>query len=238
MDPDALLVIFQRIDHQLTLLDAQNQKLHDQASQIERARKPAARKRQLKKVQHSAQYRERLKAVNSLLATTSRAEDIYRKRHQRYGARLFHDFEARLVPLKTAILLSQHSATVPGWRRREEIASARFLSTVAQFQAISGGYAALACRPGTWACCQPRQVGEGPMQVRGCSWSCAAETAACRGGCLGPRIPNTVVAIRNKPKRPVFAASSTVASTKKEDVKAANGSRAAARAQVAAGANQ
>ncbi|HVH87418.1 MAG TPA: hypothetical protein VM912_11885 [Terriglobales bacterium] len=194
---DMPLAVFQRVDKQLTVIDADNQALRMKRKQVSDVRAPSRRKRMLRQVQRSLQSRERLRAVNQLLAISSRAERIYRARHQQYGSRLFRDLHARIAALKKPILKAQTAATTTAFDRDESLVDARLLWVVRQFQTISGGYAALSCRPGTWACCRPRTTRDGKLEVHGCTWSCASKLAACRGGCLGPRIPNTVVAVRN-----------------------------------------
>lgn len=197
VNSDMPLAVFQRVDKQLTVVDADNQALRLKRKQVRDVRALSRRKRMLRQVQRSLQSRERLRAVNQLLAISSRAERTYKARHQQYGSRLFRDFHSKIAALKKPILKAQTAATTTAFDQDESLVDARLLSVVRQFQTISGGYAALSCRPGTWACCHPRMTKDGKLEVHGCTWSCAAKLTACRGGCLGPRIPNTVVAVRN-----------------------------------------
>jgi hypothetical protein len=196
-DADVPLAVFQRVDKRLTVLDTDNQALRVKQKQIDQARGASRRKRMLHEVEHSPQSRQRLRTVNQLLSISSDAERTYKGRKQQYGARLFRDLHTKLAALEKPILHAQTVATTTAFDHDEKIIDARLLSVVMQFQGISGGYAGLACRPGSWACCQPRMTKDGKSEVRGCTWSCASRLTACRGGCLGPRIPDTVVAVKN-----------------------------------------
>lgn len=196
-ESDLPLAVFQRIDKRLTALDADNQALRIERKRIESVDGLSRRERMLHQVQRSSQSSERLRTVNQLAAISSRAEGTYKGRHQEYGGRLFRDLHTKIVALRKPLARSQTANTTSAFDRNEKLVDARMLSVVMQFQAISGGYAALACRPGTWACCRPRITKDDKLEVRGCSWSCASKLTACRGGCLGPRIPNTVVAVKN-----------------------------------------
>ena len=230
MASDPPLILFQSIDKRLTSIDSDNQKLRAFANNLHTTHSVTRRKRMVRELQHSKQQRDRLQSVDQLLEISSRAERRYRNQRQAYGATLFRDLHARTSSVRTALLRAQTAPTIPAWSREEKLVNTRMLSLIAQFQAISGGYVALACHPGSWACCQPRTERNGKVVVRGCTWSCASKLAACRGGCLGRRTPNTVVAVRNTPKPPIFAKSPTITSKQlatskqKRHVHAAEGS--------------
>lgn len=217
---DVPLVFFQAIDKRLTLLDADNQKLRTSIPELQHVRSAARRKRMLRQLQRSKAQRERLQTVNQLVVISARAQRRYRNQGQAYGAKLFRDFRTRLSALKSTLLHEQVAPSVSSWAHSEKLVNARLLSVITQYQAISGGYVALACHPGTWACCQPRTLREGNATIRGCTWSCASRLTACRGGCLGRRIPNTVVAVKNTPKPPIFAKPAALASSGKGKSKA------------------
>jgi|SRR5581483_3906603 len=209
---DVPLVLFQSIDRRLTQLDADSQKLRLSMHEILRVRGPASRQEMVRQLQRSRSERERLRTVNQLLAISSRAERRYRNRRQAYGAALFRDLRARVFPVRAALLRAHTAQTLGAWAHEENIVNTRLLSVITQFQAISGGYVALACHQGSWACCHPRTLQNGKSTVRGCTWSCTSKLAACRGGCLGRRTPGNVIAVRNTPKPPIFAQPSTLAS--------------------------
>ena len=213
VDSDVPLAIFQRVDKQLTTLDSNNQALQAERRRLDALHGARPSRRMLRQVQRSPQYRERVSAVNQLLATSSHAERIYRARSQEYGARLFRDLHTKAEQLEKPMIDAQTASTKSAFDRDERLVDARLLSVVMQFQAISGGYTGLACRPGSWACCQPHVIKDGKLELRGCRWSCASKLSACRGGWLGPRIPKTVVAVKNtipklpaKTRRPTLAA--------------------------------
>lgn len=217
---DVPLVFFQSIDKRLTLLDANNQKLQSSIHEVQNVHSAARRKRMMRQLQHLKAQRERLRTVNQLLTISARAERLYGNRGQAYGATLFRDFRAKLSPLKSALVRGQGAANLSSRKRDENLVNARLLSVIAQYQAISGGYLALACRPGTFACCQPRTLKDGNATIRGCTWSCTSRLIACRGGCLGQRTPSTVISVKNTPRPPVFAKPATLASSGKGKIKA------------------
>jgi hypothetical protein len=224
---DVPLLLFQSIDQRLTLLDQDNRSLQRAINADPAAHARIHTRGARQGLPHARERRERLRTVNQLLAISSRAERTYRRRRQEYGARLFRDLHGKLVPLRSRVLRARSASTVPRSRRDERLINMSLLSVINQFQAISGGYSALACRPGTWACCQPKVVEEGNSSVRGCSWSCAAKLNACRGGCLGPRTPDTVVAVKNTPRRPIFAPAANLRAHRKGNLR--KGEHASAR---------
>ena len=194
---DLPAVLFQRVDKRLSALDIDDQYVGSKAKAVEEIRGRARRAKMLRQVQHSPQFRERLHSTNELLTIASRAERTYSARHQQYGARLFRDLHTKLAALKSPLREASSARTLTAFDRDEKLIQTRMLAVVVQFQAISGGYAGLACRPGTWACCGQRVIKDGKVAVRACTWSCAARLTACAGGCLGPLIPKTVIAVKN-----------------------------------------
>ena len=218
--PDVPLVFFQGIDKRLTMLDADSQKVRDSTDELQNVRTAAKRKRMLRQLQRSKAERERLRSVNQLMTISTRAERRYHNQRQAYGANLFRDFRKRLSPVKSALIHGQAAPSVSSWAHNEKLVNTRLLGVITQYQAISGGYVALACHPGSWACCQPRTLRDGNATIRGCTWSCASRLTKCRGGCLGRQTPKTVVAVKNAPKPPIFATPARVVSSGKGKVKA------------------
>ena len=236
---DVPLAVFQRIDNRLTVLDADSQALRIERQRIEGVRGFARRTQRLHQIQRSSQSRERLRAMNQLTAISSSAEQTYRRRHQEYGTRLFRDLHTKIVSLREPMVRAQAASTTTGFDRDENLVDTRLLSVIMQFQAISGGYAALACSPGSWACCRPRIAKDGKLEVRGCNWSCASKLTACRGGCLGPRIPNSVVAVKNAtPRLPEDAQRRTLAANQLRKTKPTDRVSGAAHRQAAATGNE
>jgi hypothetical protein len=134
----------------------------------------------------------------SLVKTTERAERLYTRRSQRYGRRLFRELNAKAITIRKSIVLQSRATTWESLKAEQQRFSNRLLPFVLQFQAISGGFAALRCDPGGWACCQPRTVKQSEtVAARGCTWICATQVRACRYGCLGPRTPRTTAAENN-----------------------------------------
>jgi len=194
---DLPLSIFQSIDKRLTGIDAQGQRLAVERKRIAGVRGTERKKRLLRQLQHSPAARDRLRAVSQLSTITSRAKRIYSARRQRYGAGLFRELGSKAADVKKSMLRAQNAPTAAEFDRQQSLVDSHVLSLITQFQAVSGGYASLSCRPGTWACCEPRSIKDGSTKVSGCTWTCAATLNACRGGCLGPRTPATVVAVKN-----------------------------------------
>jgi len=232
---DVPLLLFQSIDRRLTLLDQDNRSLQLASNAVPTAHARIHTKGTRQAFAHAREGRERLRTVNQLLAISSRAERTYRSRRQEYGARLFRDLHAKLAPLQSRVLRARHASTIAQSQRDERLINMSLLSVINQFQAISGGYSALACRPGTWACCQPKLMREGNSTVRGCSWSCAVKLKACRGGCLGPRTPDTVVELKNTPRPPMFAQAGNLRARRKSNPRKAEHASARTASSTATG---
>lgn len=198
---------FHSVDALLTKLDRNSRQLRsqlDQASNLHKRRREAA----LRKLRKSADLRDAMQSSYRLVIISRRGEALYARRRQRYGRVLFRELRARAAAMSAALDRGRKASTVMGFARDEARFSAGLLAFVLQFQAISGGYGALACDPGAWTCCQPRGVKEdGRREMEGCTWICAPKMAACRGGCLGPRIPNVAATLQpHKSKLPSAAA--------------------------------
>lgn len=194
---DLPLTLFQQIDQRLSLLDADNQALGKERMTDEAVQSKSARTKMLRSLQHSPEFRERTRTINQLLTITARAETSCESRRQLYGARLFRKLHARFAAMKAPIAQSASTRTLTSFDRDQKSIENRMLPAIVQFQAISGGYAALACRPESRACCQSRLVGRGRLAVRGCTWTCASKLPKTSNVFLGPLIPKSVITVKN-----------------------------------------
>jgi hypothetical protein len=194
---DLPLTLFQQIDQRLSLLDADNQALGRKRLTEEAVRSKSARTKMLRRIQQSPEFRGRARTVNQLLTITARAETSCESRRQRYGARLFRDLHARFAAMKVPIAQSASARTLTSFDRDQKSIENRMLPAIVQFQAMSGGYAGLACRSGSRACCQSRLVGRGRLAVRGCTWTCASKLPTTSNVFLGPLIPKSVITVKN-----------------------------------------
>jgi hypothetical protein len=188
---------FRKIDQVLTRIDADDREVN---SEIANAEKETGRQRArtVNALRRSRKIRTLLNSSSSLVAITARGEALYSRRHQRYGSRLFRDLHAKAVRMRSSAVLESRATTFTDLKIERQRFTARLLPFVLQFQAISGGFAALRCDPGGWACCQPKVVKQtATISARGCTWVCATQIRACRYGCLGPRTPRTTAAENN-----------------------------------------
>ncbi len=188
---------FRQLDQVLTRMDSSNLDLNSEIKNAEKQIK-RQRARTLYALRHSKQMRALLISSQSLLKTTARAERLYSRHSQRYGRRLFRDLHAKAIKIRRTLVLESRATTLSNLKAEQQRFSSTLLPFVLQFQAISGGFAALRCDPGGWACCQPRVVKQSAnASARGCTWICATQVRACRYGCLGPRTPRTTSAENN-----------------------------------------
>ena len=197
---------FRQIDALLTRLDHDTTVLRVRTRAAAKLRNRKRRAHALRAAQQSAEMRDLLRSSRSLVEVSRRSEAVYMARRKRYGTLLFRDLHRKAVAIHAPIRSAPRQRTLAAFQHQQRRISSSMLSFVMQFQAVSGGYGALACRPGGWSCCQPRLVKEGGREVRGCTWTCASKTAACKGGCLGPKTPDVAVAVQtSKPRIPVVA---------------------------------
>jgi hypothetical protein len=197
---------FRQIDALLTRLDHDTLILRSRTRAATKLRNRNKRAHALRAAQQSAEMRDLVRSSRNLIEISSRSEAIYKKTRKRYGTLLFRDLHRKALAVRAPIRRARRQPTLTGFQHQQQRISSSMLSFVMQFQAVSGGYGALACRPGGWSCCQPRLIKEGSREVRGCTWICASKTAACKGGCLGPKTPNVAVAVQTaKPRIPALA---------------------------------
>lgn len=193
---------FRRIDTHLTTIDRNLKDLDAHVDEMNRLHARIERRRAFTSLRHSATLRSLHSSSASLLAITRGLELHYEKRRQRYGIRLFHPLHVqalRMVRSETRMARANTPAGVKSARRKF---AADLLSFVLKFQAISGGYGALECAPGQWACCQPKSLKQlGDASLQGCTWVCTERLRTCRAGCLGPRTPKNARVVVNSARQ-------------------------------------
>jgi hypothetical protein len=119
-------------------------------------------------------------AINKLALRLKR-----RYRRKPFAARLFGRLQARAASVRSAlkIVRSADSPARAGTAALE--VDKRVVALGLQYNAITGGYAALHCVPGEWTCCEPKRQGEAPSPDA-CRWLCTKQAQRCRGF-VGPR---------------------------------------------------
>lgn len=191
---------FKRIDTHLTIIDRNLQELTSSVSDAGQLQRRGERLRALKSVRHSTPLRSLRSSSASLLAITRGLELRYSKPRQRYGARIFTSLHGEALNMVRSETRIARAITLSDLRSAQRRFSANLLAFVLQFQAVSGGYGALECGPGQWACCQPSVRKLGSTSLRGCTWTCTKSIRSCRSGCLGPRTPKTARVVANAAK--------------------------------------
>lgn len=181
---------FRRIDSHLTTMDRDLKDLDARVNEMNSLHARVQRQRALTNFRRSATLRSLRSSSVSLLAITQALEVHYGKRRQQYGVRLFSSLHLEALHMIRSETRMDKANTVMGVKSARRRFATDMLSFILKFQAISGGYGALECGPGQWACCQPKSVGQlGVRSLQGCTWGCTASIHNCRSGCLGPRTP-------------------------------------------------
>lgn len=103
-----------------------------------------------------------------------------RYRGKAFATRLFGRLHARAaaVEKELRVVRSAGSAARAGAAASE--VDKRIVELGLQYNAITGGYAALHCAPGEWTCCEPKRQGEA-AKADACRWMCTKEAQRCRG---------------------------------------------------------
>jgi hypothetical protein len=103
-----------------------------------------------------------------------------RYRGKRFGTRLFRRLRARATSVQSA-LKAVESADHPirAGAATSEV-DKRIVALGLEYNAITGGYAALHCAPGEWSCCEPKRQSEAEP-ANACRWICTKHAQGCRG---------------------------------------------------------
>lgn len=189
---------FRRIDSHLTTMDRDLKDLDARVNQMNGLHARVQRQRALTSFRRSATLRSLRSSSISLLAITQALEVHYGKQRQYYGVRLFSSLHLQAMRMIRSETRMDTANSVMGVKSARRRFAADMLSFILKFQAISGGYGALECGPGQWACCQPKSDRHlGVSSIQGCTWVCAKSIHTCRSGCLGPRTPKNARVVAN-----------------------------------------
>jgi hypothetical protein len=187
---------FVRMDAQLTTIDRNLQELKARLNdtvQLQRRNRAVA----FRSLRRSASLRSLASSSASLKAITRNLELHFQRRRLRYGARIFGSLHREAVSMVRSDRQIARATSISSLRAAQGNYSKHLLAFILQFQAISGGYGALECGPGEWACCQPSLKRLGSSSLHGCTWLCTRKIQTCRSGCLGPRTPKNTQVIAN-----------------------------------------
>jgi hypothetical protein len=103
-----------------------------------------------------------------------------RYRGKRFATRQFRRLQARAASVQAALktVRSAESPVRAGTAASE--VNKRVMALDLQYNAITGGYAALHCAPGEWTCCEPKRQAEA-AGADACRWLCTKQARFCRG---------------------------------------------------------
>lgn len=188
---------FRRIDSNLTNIDRRLQQLTSRMNDAGQLHRRAERAQALTSLRRSATLRSLGTSSISLVSASRRLELHYQQRRQRYGIRIFTSLHREASSMARSEIRIAHATTMNDFRSAQRRFAADLLAFVLQFQAMSGGYGALECGPGQWACCQPSVRKMGGSSLQGCTWLCTKSIHNCQSGCLGPRTPRNARVVAN-----------------------------------------
>jgi hypothetical protein len=163
---------FHLLDRQLSVLGQQSAALQKtvrspQAENVKTAR-PAWRRT-------ATRMSQTVRAIENMALRMQR-----RYRGKRFAARMFRHLRARAASVQSGLkaVKSADHPTRAGAAASE--VDKRIVALGLEYNAITGGYAALHCAPGEWSCCEPKRQSEaGPANA--CRWICTKRAQSCRG---------------------------------------------------------
>jgi hypothetical protein len=103
-----------------------------------------------------------------------------RYRGNPFGRRLFGRLRARAASVQSALRVVRSADNPARARAAASEVDDRIVALGLQYNAITGGYAALHCKSGEWACCEPKRQGEA-SSPDACRWLCTQQAKRCRG---------------------------------------------------------
>jgi hypothetical protein len=163
---------FHLLDRQLSVLGQQSAALQKMVS----APQPGNLKTSAPPWRSTARQMDQ--TVRTIEKLALRLQRRYRRRP--FGRRQFRRLRTSAASVQAA-LKTVRSADIP--TRAATAASEvdkRIVALGLQYNAITGGYAALHCAPGEWTCCEPKKQAEGTTPDA-CRWLCTKQARACRG---------------------------------------------------------
>jgi hypothetical protein len=103
-----------------------------------------------------------------------------RYRGKPFGRRLFGRLHARAASVQSALRVVRSADNPARARAAAAEVDNRIVALGLQYNAITGGYAALHCARGEWTCCEPKRQGEA-SSPDACRWLCTQQAQRCRG---------------------------------------------------------
>lgn len=197
---------FRSLDAQLSVLDQHMSELKREAEKVGKIHDSKARTKAYKNLRRSKAVREVRSTIWSIEATARAVGYNRRIRNSRYGREISSALRRKAMRMNQRLDRFRYAKTSQGTDASLRDFSQSMIAFVLQFQAVSGGYGALQCGPGSWTCCRPKKVGGKGAALNGCRWVCVETARRCRSGCLGPRTPMATRAPQERPERRLTAA--------------------------------
>jgi hypothetical protein len=163
---------FHLLDRQLSLLGRQSAVLQKTVSSPQpgnlKTAKPAWRNA----------ARDIGQTVKEIEKLASRLQRKYRGKP--FARRLFGRLYARAASVQSALSVVRSADSPVRARTAASKVDKRIVALGLQYNAVTGGYAALHCAPGEWTCCEPKRQGEA-SSPDACRWLCTKKAQRCRG---------------------------------------------------------
>jgi hypothetical protein len=163
---------FHLLDRQLSLLGRQSSVLQKTVSSPQpgnlKATKPPWRKA----------ARDMGQTVKTIEKLAYRLQRKYRGKP--FGRRLFGRLSARAASVQSALSIVRSADNSVRASAAASEVDKRIVALGLQYNAITGGYAALHCAPSEWTCCEPKRQGEA-SSPDACRWLCTKKAQRCRG---------------------------------------------------------
>jgi hypothetical protein len=162
---------FHLLDRQLSLLGRQSAVLQKTVSSPQPGNSKAAKT-----------WR---KAATDMGQTVNRIQKLAHSLQRRYrgkpfARRLFGRLSARAASVQSVLRVVRSADSPVRASTAASKVDKRIVSLSLQYNAITGGYAALHCAPGEWTCCEPKRQGEASTPDA-CRWLCTKKAQRCRG---------------------------------------------------------
>jgi hypothetical protein len=165
------------------LLDRQLSMLGQQSAALQKT----VRSPQVASAKTGPAWRSVARQMGETVATVERLVLRLRRRYRSkpFATRLFRHFLTRAASVRSALnaVSSADNTTRAGPAALE--VDKRIVALGLEYNAITGGYAALKCAPGEWTCCEPKR-GSGAAPADACRWTCRKHANRC-GGFVGAR---------------------------------------------------
>lgn len=110
-----------------------------------------------------------------------------RYRGKPFARRLFGRLSARAASVQSALRVVRSADSPVRASTAASEVDKRIVALGLQYNAITGGYAALHCAPGEWTCCEPKPQDEA-APPDACRWLCTKKAQRCQGF-VGLRAP-------------------------------------------------